>query len=112
MLSGPRPDPKYRLHRPTNQAVVTLNGRDIYLGVYDTPRSHERYRRVIAEWKASGRLLVPGDDELTVTELAAGFWQHAESFYRSADGTDDSELKKYRLVLKPLVALYGTEPAS
>ena len=24
--------PSYRRHRPTGQAVVTLNGRDIYLG--------------------------------------------------------------------------------
>ncbi len=29
--------PKYRLHRPTGQAVVTLNGRDTYLGKHGTP---------------------------------------------------------------------------
>jgi len=28
--------PTYRLHRATGQAVVTLDGRDHYLGVYDS----------------------------------------------------------------------------
>ena len=28
--------PSYRHHKPTGQAVVTLNGRDIYLGKYHT----------------------------------------------------------------------------
>ena len=35
--------PSYRLHKATGQAVVTLNGRDIYLGVHN---SAERLRRV------------------------------------------------------------------
>ena len=30
--------PSYRHHKPSGQAVVTLNGRDIYLGAWDTPQ--------------------------------------------------------------------------
>ena len=41
--------PKYRLHKPSQNAVVTINGKNIYLGRYDTPESHELYRRLIAE---------------------------------------------------------------
>ena len=31
--------PSYRLHRPTGRAVVTLNGRDLYLGRHGTTGS-------------------------------------------------------------------------
>jgi hypothetical protein len=41
--------PKYRRYRPKNLAVVRLDGRDVYLGPYDSPESHEKYRRVVAE---------------------------------------------------------------
>ncbi len=72
--------PKYRHHKPTGQAVVTLNGRDHYLGAYDTPKSRERYGRLIAEWSAHGYRL-PREDrdekdgELTIVELIAAYWQ-------------------------------------
>lgn len=28
--------PSYRLHKPSGQAVVTINGKDIYLGRFDS----------------------------------------------------------------------------
>ena len=42
--------PKYRRHKPTGQAVVTLDGRDYYLGKYASAASKEAYRRLTAEW--------------------------------------------------------------
>ena len=42
--------PKYRKHRASGQAVVTLNGRDHYLGPYGTSASEAFYDRLIAEW--------------------------------------------------------------
>jgi hypothetical protein len=29
--------PSYRLPKPSGRAVVTINGKDIYLGVYESP---------------------------------------------------------------------------
>ncbi len=53
---SPSRPPSYRLHRRTGQAVVTLVGRDIYLGKHGTPESREAYQRKIKEWSAaSGR---------------------------------------------------------
>ena len=46
----PTRPPSYRLHRPSGQAVVTLHGRDHYLGRHDTPESHAEYDRLIAGW--------------------------------------------------------------
>jgi len=47
--------PSYRLHRATGQAVVTLSGRDHYLGRHGTPESHKAYDDLIARWLACGR---------------------------------------------------------
>jgi hypothetical protein len=42
--------PRYRQHRASRQAVVTLNGRDHYLGAYGTKASKVEYDRLIGEW--------------------------------------------------------------
>jgi len=66
--------PSYRRHKPTGQAVVTLNGRDIYLGRYGTRASRAEYDRLIGEWLAAGRCLLRSDCDLTVAELAHRYW--------------------------------------
>ena len=53
--------PSYCLHRASGRAVVRLGGRDVYLGEYGSPESHEEYERVIAEWRSgrNGRTVPP-----------------------------------------------------
>jgi len=70
--------PKYRLHRPSGQAVVTINGRQIYLGPHGSKASTAEYDRVIGEWLAGGRQLavsIVESVELTINELLARFWR-------------------------------------
>lgn len=43
--------PSYRFHKARNCAVVTLDGKNFYLGRFDSPESYETYARLIAEWK-------------------------------------------------------------
>ena len=50
MLTRPRRTPSYRLHKPSGQARVIINGEHIYLGKYGTPESYDRYDRLVAEW--------------------------------------------------------------
>ncbi len=77
--------PSYRLHKQSGQAIVSLsNGqggrRDVLLGEYGTRKSREQYARVIAEWDANDRRLLPeplGGD-LSVSELIDRFWPHVE----------------------------------
>ena len=38
--------PKYRRNKATGQAVVTLSGRDFYLGPWQSPKSKREYARV------------------------------------------------------------------
>jgi integrase len=106
--TSPR-QPKYRKHKATGQAVVTLDGKDIYLGKHGTASSKQRYATVIAEWLAGGQQLPPCVP-LTITELVDRFWQHVEKHYRK-NGSPTSEVGEYRLSLRPLRHLYGSTPA-
>src|SRR5262245_18791543 len=38
--------PSYRHHKPSGQAVVTQDGRDIYLGRYGSPESRKWFQRL------------------------------------------------------------------
>jgi integrase len=102
--------PSYRKHKATGQAVVTLNGRDTYLGRYGTRESKAEYDRIITEWLANGRRL-PATDSLTVAELIERFWPWVEQHYRKPDGNQTSEVGWFRHSLRPLRHLYGTTTA-
>jgi hypothetical protein len=64
--------PSYRLHKARNCAVVRINGRDHYLGEYNSPESRELYRRLIAEYLFAKELPAPprpDESPLTLVEL-------------------------------------------
>ena len=117
MPTKARQIPSYRLHKPTVQAVVRLNGRDYYLGKHGTEASQEAYRRLIAEWlttgaDASGHPVNESQPhDLSIGEMILAFWAHAEDYYRRADGTPTGELDNFRHALKPLRSLYAHTPA-
>ncbi len=77
------PTPKYRKHRASGQAVVTLYGRDFYLGPHGTKASRTEYDRLISEWLAAGRpSQAPSvQNDITVVELAAAYRKYAKSYY-------------------------------
>ena len=70
----PRRIPSYRLHSSSGRAVVTVDGRDHYLGPHGSDESHEAYNRLIAEWMANGyHLPSAGEEGITIVELAARY---------------------------------------
>ncbi len=77
------PNPKYRRHRASGQAVVTLYGRDFYLGPHGTKASRIEYDRLISEWLAAGRptQMPSTQKDITVVELAAAYRKYATSYY-------------------------------
>src|SRR5947209_1115470 len=96
--------PSYRLHKPSGQAVVTLDGHDVCLGKHDTTQSKAEYDRLIAEWLANGRRLLSqrdgqGASGLSVNDLILAYWKHAEQYYLLADGTLSDELDCIRSAL-------------
>jgi integrase len=106
--------PSYRLHRPSGQAVVTLNGKDRYLGRHGSQESRDEYDRLVAEWLASGRQQRQAEDVpagILINEMILAVWREAERHYRTPDGTPTGELDNLRAALSPLRRLYGRTPA-
>ena len=75
--------PKYRKHRGSGQAVVTLRRRDYCLGPHGTKASKLEYDRLIDEWLSSGRSASFGasTSELSIAELLLAFLTYAKDYY-------------------------------
>jgi integrase len=113
---APRRVPSYRLHKRSGQAVVTLDGRDFYLGPFGSVASRAEYDRLVAEWMANGRRLPAAGDaaapaDFTVSELLVAYLEHADTYYRRKDGTPTTEPASIRQTIPPLRRLYGATPA-
>jgi integrase len=117
--------PSLRHHKPTSRGVVTVNGRDVYLGRWPRgqaeapPAVRAEYDRIIAEWLAAGRRSpepAPAGPAptagLTVGGLILAYWPHVEAHYRRADGTPTNEADEIRLSLRPIRELYEGLPAA
>ena len=111
-----KPTPKYRLHKQSGQAVVTLRDavtakrRDILLGEYDSQESRERYDAVIAEWLANGRRLhgqpqqAQVKDGIVVAQVALSYLDWAEGYY------SDRRLPSIKSVLRVLNTIAADDP--
>lgn len=103
--------PKYRKHRGTGQAVVTLSSRDHYLGKHGTAASRREYDRLIGEWLASGRQsLLASHSELTIAELLSRYLGYAKTYYRK-NGKPTSELAGIKSAMRILKWHYARTPA-
>ena len=104
--------PKYRKHRSSGQAIVTIAGRDHYLGPHGTKASRIEYDRLITEWLAAGRpVSMAAQDEITVCELIAQYWGHARRRYVK-NGRPTSERDLVKVALSTVNELYGRTPVT
>lgn len=100
--------PKYRRHKATGQAVVTLSGRDYYLGPWQSAKSKREHARLTSQWLAAGESLFESPaDTLSVEELLAAFWRHAKAYYIDADGKPTTEQLNFRTLIKRFRKGYG-----
>lgn len=126
--------PKYRLHKSTNQAVVSLNGKVQQLGPYGSEQNHRRYRQVLDEWQAirhqqqqqpkpalSPHELIAATITpeslrqkwkqglpVSVYELILVYLRHAKEYYRK-NGKITREAELIEEVLLPLGAKHGRD---
>jgi len=106
--------PSYRLYRRTGQAVVTIDGRDFYLGEHGTVASRQEYDRLVSEWLARGRRgaatgeSTPG---ITIVELIAAYCSHAREYYIKGEAPT-SEQDCIKMAVRPLRDLYERTPVS
>ena len=106
--------PKYCKQKRTSgdMAFVEIESQRIYLGRYDSPQSKQKYHQLMTEWSVSGYKLPVKPDEITIVELIARFWQHANKYYRKPDGTPTSEIPNFQQALRPLKEIYSHLPVS
>jgi integrase len=104
----PRKIPSYRLHKPSGQAVVTLNGRDFYLGEWNSAKSRAEFDRLLAEWLSNGHQLppTPGSRDLAIVELLAAYLCYAKQYYAD-EGKPTSEYACMKDAVRPLRELYS-----
>jgi integrase len=105
--------PSYRKHKFSGQAIVTLGGRDHYLGPHGTKVSRDKYDRLIAEWISHGRQTVIATDAgAIISELVTAFADHAKTHYRREDGTPTGGADNFKVPLRMLRKLYGSLPVT
>ena len=100
--------PSYRHHRPSGQAVVTLDGKDFYLGKWNSKPSRIEYERLIGEWLANGRRL-PSEgsaNDLRICELTKAYLAFARTYYAS-NGEPGKEYVAMKAVADPLAEFYS-----
>ncbi|MBM3967998.1 MAG: site-specific integrase [Planctomycetes bacterium] len=100
--------PGYRLHRGSGRAIVTLCGKDFYLGRHGTPESKRKYERLIAEYLSNRETFLARtvrQSDLTIAELLDAFVSHASVEFAG------SEFVKIKIALRPVKALYADFPA-
>ena len=110
--------PVYRHHKARNLAVVTIDGRDYYLGHYGTPASKQKYAALIRAWQQRQEQpavdphtpLVPSDRP-TINELILVYLKHVDTYYKPNHG-ENKEAGCVDDALKVLQECgYGREPA-
>lgn len=107
------PVPTYLEHKPTGQARVRVDGRDVYLGKWNSPESKKEYRRICAEIESGAAAAAPAPaGGRTVVAVLAAFWKHAREHYKDADGKPTSEIGWLVESLEPVLDLYGDTPAA
>ena len=104
--------PKYRKHKASGQAVVTLGGKDHYLGPHASKASVREYDRHVAEWLARGRTALSADPHaVTVAEVLLAYVKFAKVHYRK-HGQDTGTWTNQKPTVNTLRSMYGDTPAA
>lgn len=107
--------PAYREHKPSGQARVIIDGKQIYLGRFGTPESWEKYNRLVAEriavpTPAANAHLDSNERGLTIVELGDAYREWAEGYY-AKNGEATGHIYLIRRAVRALRELYGRTAA-
>lgn len=130
MSGGPRhgPAPAPPVAVPLVDAPQLRRGGDGYWRVSWTDAAGERRQRSFGKARAAARRRYEAwltewaadtqarrqqlDRPITVAEAWERYQEHALVYYRRQDGTQTGEARRIGYAMRPLVALYGSEPAA
>ncbi len=108
--------PSYRFHKARNCAVVTIDGKNHYLGPYHSPESFEKYNRLIAERRPGRRGEEPApssavSSSLSINELILRYLEFASGYYVK-HGAPTGEIHNIRGAVRTLKRLFGGTPVA
>src|SRR5262245_1278926 len=101
--------PKPHYHKASGQARLKVDGREIWLGPWDSATARRRYKEFLERW-VGGRAAGPGMEPaptVTVSVAIFRFWQWAEKRYRHPDGRPTREADNLKAALRPLRQMFG-----
>jgi integrase len=105
--------PTYRKH-PNGQAFVKSiavnDGKPYYLGRHGSPESRQRYAALLDQLEAGSHVARGHNSSRSIAEVVARFLPAAKEHYTRGDELS-SEYDQVLHALKPLIKLFGTEPA-
>jgi integrase len=117
-MPRPIPQPSYRHHKARACAVVTIGGKNHYLGAYDSPESHEKYARLISEWRRNASVSPPpptsasGDaPPMLLGGLILAYFRHVQVYYVKR-GEPTSEQDNIRQALRFVRQVHGSTRAA
>ena len=109
-MPKPRKTPTYRFHKARNCGVVTIDGKDHYLGPYDSPESWEKYYQLLADWAGNCPTpppsRTPDQVDWTINQLIASYWRFAQTWYVK-DGQPTDAIYGVKGALRVLREMYG-----
>lgn len=110
-MPGKKSDaPGYRYHI-SGQAVVTLDGKNFYLGPHDSPESKARYFALLNEYHANGKRMpenrCSGPALITIQVLCADYREHIVQQYANSP----QETHRLGSLCTLLESEYGSLPA-
>lgn len=92
--------------------VVRINGKDIYLGRWNTKASKSEYQRVIGEWLACGTAPANQPETISVTEICVDYTREMKKRYRDENGKPTEEYKTVQRIMQSLRSSYGPTNAA
>jgi integrase len=103
--------PGYRLHKPSGQARVIIDGCHVYLGPYDSPESRKKYQETVRKHlaertKAEMERTIEFATDVTVSEILVRYIPHVESYYKK-HGEPTGQVSIIRLSLRVLRGKFG-----
>lgn len=88
-MPRPKSAPTYCVHKRSQRAYTTIDGRQVQLGEANSPESRKAFDRILAAYYANGRKLPPESSKSaapvragpTVAVLLEAFWRHCQVYY-------------------------------
>ncbi len=103
--------PAYRYHKARNCAVCTVNGRNHYLGKWQSAESLEKYARLISSLQRGEIVTAAPASGPTVGTLCMRYMTHAKGYYVKS-GRETSQVWVCQRALKHVCKLWHSLPVA